>query len=191
MSATGNNLASFCERWEIAGSIRRKKAFVSDVEVVYIARMVEKKPAGTVQMGFDFLPPEDGEKVSAMKEEIDALIEKGILEKRIFEQGQTMYGPNLQFVRHVETGIPIDFFACCDETWYTTLVTRTGSKDWVEELATRAKAQGYGWHPGGAGFTRSSDKKVFPVRSEEEAFQFVGMPVLPPEKRELVKSEEA
>ncbi len=87
--ASGCNLGSLCERWIIAGSIRRKKAFVSDVEVVYIPRMEEKKPAATVQMNFEFVPSEVG-KVSALKEELDALIEKGVLEKRIFEKGKTM-----------------------------------------------------------------------------------------------------
>lgn len=187
MSATGNNLGSFCERWIIAGSIRRDKAFVSDVEVVYIPRMVAKKTAPTGQQEFGFLPSV----VSALKEELDALIEKGILEKRIFEKGQTMYGDRLQFVRHVETGIPIDFFACCHETWYTTLVSRTGPKALNTELATRANKQGYNWNPGGEGFTKMSDKSVFPVRSEEEAFRFVGLPCLPPEERELLINAEA
>ena len=191
MDSSGHNLGCFCERWKIAGSIRRKKRLVGDIEVVYIPRMVEKKPASTVQQDFGFLSSEV-EKVAALKEELDALIEKGILEKRIFEKGQTMYGPNLQFVRHVETGIPIDFFACCHETWYTTLVTRTGSAEWVKELARRANEQGYNWNPGGKGFTKMSDKSVVePVRSEEEAFQFLGMPVLPPEEREVCSSEEA
>lgn len=190
-SASGYNLASFCERWEIAGSIRRKKAFVSDVEVVYIARMVPKKSASTSQQDFGFIPSEVG-KVSALKEELDALIERGILEKRIFKKGKTMYGQHLQFVRHVETGIPIDFFACCHETWHTTMVSRTGPKALNTELATRANTQGYNWNPGGKGFTKMSDESVVvPVSSEEEAFQFVGLPCLPPEERALLINEEA
>jgi len=52
-------------------------------------------------------------------------------------------------------------------------------------LARRANRLGYSWNPGGVGFTRISDGVKFPITTEEEAFNFVGLPCLPPEQRSL------
>jgi DNA polymerase/3'-5' exonuclease PolX len=39
-------LADFCQRWKIAGSIRRKKAEVSDIEIVYVPHQGERESTG-------------------------------------------------------------------------------------------------------------------------------------------------
>jgi len=181
MLPSGHNLGASCVRWEIAGSIRRKKAFVSDIEVVLVP-IQRAQPPAQMELGMDDLAP-PAVLVSLLDEKVDALLKKGILEKRKSSNGNTMCGGSLKYLRHVPTGIPIDFFICSLETWTTTFVTRTGSKDLVEELARRAKAMGYGWNPGGVGFTRKADGVKIPITTEEAAFQFVGLPYLPPEER--------
>ena len=176
MLPDGLNLGASCVQWEVAGSIRRKKAFVGDIEIVLIP--VQGAPP-QLELGMG-LPPD---LESVMDEKIDGLIRKGVLEKRKNTKGHTMCGGRLKYVRHVSSGIPIDFFICERETWSTTFVTRTGSADFVGELARRAKSLGYGWNPGGVGFTRKSDGVKIPITTEEEAFRFVGLPCLPPEQR--------
>lgn len=179
-------LGDFSERWTIAGSIRRKKAFVSDVEVVYIPIFDErpKKVEPSAQMDLGIAPKEpEMEEFAYLDEAIEVLIGEGILEKRRKKDGAVMFGKWVKLLRHVRTGIPIDFFACTADGWWTTLVSRTGGKDSNLELATRALRLGYTWNPGGRGFTSLSDGSVVAVDSEEAAFQFVGMPCLPPELR--------
>ena len=180
-------LGDFCERWEIAGSIRRKKAFVSDVEVVYIPIFDErpKKVEPSAQMDLGIAPKEpEMEKFAYVDDALAVLFEKGVLEKRPKEDGSFMCGTWVKLLRHVRTGIPVDFFATTAEAWCTTMVSRTGGKASNEALAIAAKARGYKWRPNGGGFSlRASDTIVFPVKFEEDAFRFVGMPVLPPELR--------
>lgn len=180
-------LGDFCERWEIAGSIRRKKAFVSDIEFVYIPILDErpKKVKATDQMEFGIAPKEpEMEEFAYLDEAIEVLVGEGILEKRRKKDGTIMFGKWVKLMRHVHTGIPVDFFACTADGWWTTLVSRTGGKDSNTELATRALRLGYTWNPGGRGFTSLSDETIiFPVNSEEDAFRFVGMPYLRPELR--------
>ena len=171
------NLGASCVQWEVAGSIRRKKAFVGDIEIVLIP---VQAPPPQLELGMSELPPD---LESVMDEKIDALIRKGVLEKRKNINGHTMCGGRLKYVRHVASGIPIDFFICERATWATTFVTRTGSKELVEELAGRALRLGYSWNPGGVGFTRKSDGVKIPITTEEAAFRFVGLPCLPPEER--------
>ena len=179
MLPKGHNLAASCVKVEIAGSIRRKKMFVGDIEIVLVP---VKAPPSQMDLGLSDLTPD---LESVMDEKIDALIRRGVLEKRKNINGNTMFGGALKYVRHVPSGIPIDFFICSLETWATTLVTRTGSAGLVEELARRANRLGYSWNPGGVGFTRISDGVKFPITTEEEAFNFVGLPCLPPEQRSL------
>lgn len=179
-------LADFCERWEIAGSIRRKKPLVSDIEIVYVPVLGvrPKKINATDQMEFGIAPKEpEMEEFAYLDEAIEALMGEGILEKRRKKDGSVMFGKWVKLLRHVRTGIPIDFFACAADGWWTTLVSRTGGKVSNLELATRALRLGYTWNPGGRGFTSLSDGSVVAVDSEEAAFRFVGMPYLPPELR--------
>ena len=121
-------LGSFCERWIIAGSIRRRKEMVSDIEVVFIPE------SDLVESPDDMFAMKEANYMDAA---IAILIEEGILAKRRKSNGQFTYGPNIKLMVHVHSGIPVDFFACSGEGWWTTLVSRTGGKDSNMELAIR------------------------------------------------------
>ena len=181
MLPSGLNLGASCVRWEIAGSIRRKKPFVSDIEIIFVP-LVRAVPPPQLELCMDDLPPIPL-MVSLMDERLNELMRKGILAMRKSSSGSTMCGPLVKLLVHVPTEIPIDFFACSAQGWWTTLVSRTGGKDSNTELAGRANRLGFTWNPGGVGFTRISDGVEFPICTEEEAFRFVGLPFLPPEKR--------
>ena len=180
MLPSGHNLGAACARWQIAGSIRRKKPLVSDIEIIFVPRL-RAVPPPQLELGMGL--PATPVTVSLMDERLNELMRQGILEKRKSSSGSPMCGPLVKLLVHVHTQIPIDFFACSAPGWWTTLVSRTGGKDSNTELAGRANRLGFTWNPGGVGFTRISDGVEFPILTEEAAFRFVGMPFLPPEHR--------
>lgn len=166
----------FCVRCKVAGSIRRKKAMVSDIEILFIEKSGEEAN------------PDDlfGHKIPVdfMARELKSLEARGVLERRKTKNGNVMCGGRVKLMRHVPTGIAVDFFACTRESWCTSLVSRTGGKPSNEILCRAAKARGYKWRPNLGGFsTRSSDTIIFPVNSEADAFRFVEMDYRRPELR--------
>jgi len=148
MLLSGHNLGAACVKWQIAGSIRRKKALVSDIEIIFVPRL-RALPPPQLELGMGL--PATPVTVSVMDVRLEELMRKGILEKRKSSSGSTMCGELVKLLRHVPTGIPIDFFACSAPGWWTTLVSRTGGKDSNTELAGRANRLGFTWNPVGAG----------------------------------------
>ena len=167
-------LADFCERWQIAGSILRKKLMVSDIEILYIPVLGERPNPGDMF---------DASKVNFMHDAIAVLLSTGILEMRPKENGQFTNGPLNKLMRHKKSGVGVDFFGCTSETWWNNLVCRTGGKDSNMAVSMAAIRMGYTWNCTGRGFSSLTGGPAVPVDSEEDVFKFVGLPYLPPEKR--------
>lgn len=164
-------------RMEIAGSIRRRKPMVGDIEILFIPKMVEKQ----VDLLMTRMEP-------ATDEVIENLIKRGVLEKRKNVNGSEMFGPKNKLMRHVASGVPVDLFATDEASWFNYLVCRTGPAESNTRIASLAKARGWTWHPYKHGFSRGGVLTGEPeewrwIHSEEEVFEFVGLPYLPPEKR--------
>jgi DNA polymerase/3'-5' exonuclease PolX len=166
-----NRLKPLCERLVVAGSLRRKKADVGDVEIIYIPRLAEDR--------VDFFVTK---MVSLADEEIERMLADGTLSKRPSKTGGTTWGQQNKLALH-KTGMPVDIFRTNERSWWNYLVCRTGPADSNTRIATEAKRKGWQWNPYGVGFTRLSDGEVLPVESEEAVFSFVGLPFLPPEER--------
>ena len=170
------HLRRFCVKCKVAGSIRRKKSVVSDIEILFIPKTGEKADPNDL---FGLMIP-----VDYLIEELKSLETRGILERRKKKNDQETYGEWIKLMRHVPTGIAVDFFACSPETWCSSLVCRTGGKESNEVLSYAAKARGFKWRPNGGGFSlRASKTIVFRVEKEADAFRFVRMPYLRPELR--------
>ena len=93
-------LEPHCERFAIAGSVRRNKLFVKDIEIVYIPKLVAPADLFGETM------------VSAMDVKLDSLVERGdLLKKRLNVRGSPTYGPVNKLLTHVPTGIGVDVFA--------------------------------------------------------------------------------
>lgn len=176
-------LAHFVVRVEIAGSLRRRKAMVGDVELLYIPKILR-------------LPdPRDlfGELVdaNAADERIQYLENISLLHRRKNVKGAEMFGEKNKLMRHVRSGIPVDLFAATEENWFNYLVCRTGGAENNVAIAAAAKRKGWQWNPYGAGFSREAHDgaygevpaAVHPVRCEEDVFKFVGLPYRPPMDR--------
>jgi DNA polymerase/3'-5' exonuclease PolX len=162
-----------CQRIEIAGSLRRMKDDVGDIELLYVPKIVERP-------GLDMFEPDI---INLADEAINSLLADGLLRKRLNKNGGTAWGSMNKLAVCGLTGIPVDLFLTTDASWYNYLVCRTGPADSNTEIATRAKKASWRWNPYGEGFTSLDSGRVIPTRSEREVFEFVGMAYKEPKDR--------
>lgn len=166
-------LQPYVVRCKIAGSLRRRKPMVSDIEVLYISKMTKI--------------PED--LFGGLKEVSDTdcfledLITEGVISRRPNSIDNVTWGPQIKLAIHVASGIPIDFFAATEANWWNLLVCRTGSKESNTRVATAANRKGWTWQPFTEGFKQLAGQKRYAVKSEEDVFKFVGLPFRAPEFR--------
>jgi DNA polymerase (family 10) len=162
-----------CERIAIAGSLRRRKPDVGDVEILYIPKFQ------TMRDGlFDMAQIDIAERC------IDNMLACGFLRKRPSIKGTFAWGEKNKLGIHAASGMPVDLFATTEDCWHNYMVCRTGPKASNQRIAITAQKQNHTWHPYGTGFESNLTGQTFAMHSEEEVFAFVGLPYAPPEKRE-------
>ena len=162
-----------CEAIALAGSIRREKPDVKDVEVVYIPRLVV---AQTSLFG------DVAGEVPATQATIKKLVETGVLE---WDQKVKRAGPRHQRLIHVASGLVFDFFRAEPDTWGLQLALRTGPRDFNKVVVSHE------WQGGGAmpvGMVMRNGKlwrrgKFVPTPTEEVFFAEIGIPRWPPQAR--------
>lgn len=171
-----------CTRIEIAGSLRRGKPEVGDIEILYISRPTT-------------IPdPEDMFKerkitVPAADIIIQAFLADGRITKRPKENGTLTWGEWIKLAKATRSGIPVDFFATTETAWFNLLVCRTGSADTNTRIAALAQKKGYRWSPSPdspyafAGIRPDRHGERVPVASERDVFEFVGLTYLEPHER--------
>jgi len=153
-------LAPVCEKIEVAGSIRRRKPEVGDIELLCIPRYV---------VGVDQLDSEIG-----------ALMIQGILGHRRTRRGSRIYGPKNKLMIDI-SGIGVDIFSTDEKCWPVALVVRTGGKETNKRIATAALRKGWRFHAYGSGFSTPDGEIV--CRSERKVFEAVGLPYQEPWER--------
>jgi DNA polymerase/3'-5' exonuclease PolX len=163
-------------RIALAGSLRRGKRAVGDVELLYISQVAERRA--------DLF----SSKLVALADlEIDKLVDADVLAKRRNKTGAFAWGAKNKLALHCAAGIPVDLFAATEENWWNYLVCRTGPAASNMEIATRAMRQGGKWTPYGNGFVRLGRNgevaEQCDMQSEEDVFAFVGLPYKLPERR--------
>ncbi len=153
----------------VAGSLRRGKSMVGDVEILYIPRS-EERP-------FDMFSTA---MVDLSEEAIAELLGNGTISKRLSKTGACSWGIKNKLALHC-SGVPVDLFAATEENWWNYLVCRTGPADSNTRICMEAQKRGWKWNPYGPGFTR--DGEAAAMGSEEAVFEFVGLPCLRPSDR--------
>jgi len=154
-------LAPACERIEIAGSTRRRKPDVGDIELLCIPK-------------FDGL-------VDLLDLRLKWLIGTYMLEYRPNKKGSIVYGPKNKLLRHVDSGIGIDIFSTTAECWPVALVVRTGPKESNIAIAMAAQKRGWRLKAYGAGF--DTPRGLIRCESERVVFELVGLPYKKPWER--------
>lgn len=178
-------LAPACERIEIAGSIRRHKPMVRDIEIVAVARW-EDRPVGDLWA--------TRSAVDVLEETLGGLLFNGFVEPRQVENHradgsidlQTKLGPSFKAL--VCDGMPVDLFIVrSPATWGCIFGLRTGPGDWNTRLVMDCKAIGrrveggqvLAWHGG------SSSWRPMPTPEERDFFAALGQPWVEPPDRSV------
>lgn len=131
-------------RLVVAGSLRRMKAEVGDVEILFVPR-VEPRKLDLFHVG----------PVDLAEEMLEGLVRSGVLSKRLSSAGTTSWGAKNRLAVHVASGIPVDLFTATEGNWWNYLVCRTGPAELNKRIASAAIARGWKWNPYGAGFTNA------------------------------------
>lgn len=153
----------------VAGSIRRGRQWVGDVELVY-----ESPPV------LDLLG--EPTKETAADNVIAGWLAAGVLEKRLSKVGHSSWGQEIKLAVHVATGIPVDLFAARPGGWDSYLMCRTGSRIHNEAIAREMMGRSMRWEPYEGVRLRSGE--LVRVASEAELYAMIGWPYLEPEDRE-------
>jgi DNA polymerase (family 10) len=147
-------LKPHCLRIEIAGSLRRKKNDVGDIEIVLIP-----------------LPYSTG----IFESGIAAVINKWEKVKGELESGKTKYTQRI-----LPEGIKLDLFIAEEGNWGSILAIRTGSAEYSHKvLANGWVRQGF---KSDSGYLYRNGEK-YEVREEEDLFRLIGIPYVNPEDR--------
>ncbi|KKN87088.1 hypothetical protein LCGC14_0263580 [marine sediment metagenome] len=156
-------LESSCERIVIAGSIRRQKPDVGDIELLCIPKYIA---------GVDMLDAK-----------IQTLIHVDMLGYRLNKLGRKVYGPKNKLLVHLPSGIGVDVFSTNELCWAVALVVRTGGKMTNKKIASRAIERGMRFHAYGRGFTLPDGTSELICHSEADVFKAVGLAYSEPRER--------
>lgn len=163
-------LRPYCHRVEVAGSIRRGRDWINDIEVVAIPKIIVKQP------DLDLFGEPIGEAVTVRDPGFIMVVDS--LANHIVK-GKVSDGRYVQFV--TAEGAKVDLFLCQPDTWGYIYAIRTGSSEFMRAVAARWVSLGYN---GVAGQLTRFGKAV-PVCEEADLFDMLHMIPVPPHQREL------
>lgn len=173
-----------CERIEIAGSIRRGKAEVHDIELVAVAKL-EDRPDGMF----------GSSTIDLLEERVGRLMANGHLAPRLVENHradgridlQHKLGPAFKALV-TPRGIPVDLFIVRPPaTWGCIFALRTGPGTWNTRLVMECKSIGRKVAGGQVERWHGALSEWIPVPTPEEAdfFAALGQPWVEPSDRHV------
>jgi DNA polymerase/3'-5' exonuclease PolX len=153
-------LSPYCERIAIAGSIRRKRPEVKDIEIVCIPKRIQVESL----FGEEFITDPEFCWTVNLWEKI-----KGSPEGRYTQ-------------RRIPGGINLDLFMCFKENWGNIFAIRTGSAEYSHKVLAA------GWVKKGYisidGFLHQGVTRIN-IYEEEDLFRLLDIRWIEPEKREI------
>ena len=169
-------LRSACERLEIAGSIRRGRPQVGDIELVAIPRFEDRKK---VEQGTLFGPerPARSERVSLLWEAVDGL---GV--------AYAKRGP--VYRQFNWRGVRVDIYTCERGNWGWILFHRTGPGYLRAKIGSMLVARGFAAVDGWIWDARGLSIDRVETQDEEDVFRLLGIPHLPPDRRDQLGAPE-
>lgn len=150
-------LAPHAERLDVAGSLRRGKANVKDVEIVV------RNPAPGYYTALD-----------------EALASGRIAKARLGETGATRWGPKCRSIAY--RGLTVELFTCDDDNAGYVLWLRTGPRDANQYLVTAIKYRCHSFRID-KGYLVSAGGARLRVATEADFFALCGLPYLAPNVR--------
>lgn len=172
-------LHASCERIEIAGSIRRQRPDIGDLELVAI-------PQHASQVD---LFGEPCASVNLLEERVAWLLDVGEMFPRLTADGQQRLG--LKYKALTYRGMAVDLFITTTECWGVIFTIRTGPADFSHRLVTsqsqRMQDGRYGLLPNHLrvrdGRLVGTDGQPLDTPTEESVFAAIGLPWISPEQR--------
>lgn len=160
-------------RIEVAGSIRRGKADVGDIELVAVP-VVESEPDGM----FDTAP------VNRLTQRVDDLIERGRLAPHPTDPKR---GERYSKLVEPASGLQVDLFSATADSFGLIYLIRTGPADYSHRFVTDLRRKGLHvgsgqLHRGGLG-CGTYECEVIPTPAEDEVYAAAGWPFVRPELR--------
>jgi len=163
------------ERIEVAGSLRRGKPEVGDIELVAVPRF----EADTVDLW--------GQPVNMLERRLDWSIERGWLARP--PDGKR--GPRYSKLRHPESGLQVDLFSVIEPAQFGLIfLIRTGPAAYSQWLMTEALRRGLHVAAGALrrGFAcrrATCTCPIMPTPEEADVYAALRLPYLAPERREV------
>lgn len=177
-------MAPFCERIELAGSIRRLKPEVHDIEIVCVPKrtLMVAPVITTTDLFGDTKEEKDGKDewqndpgfVEAYNQHCHQNFKEAVGDVRTgkMAKGRTKQGD-----------IQEDLFMCNLDNWGNQFLIRTGSTDFTRAVAKRWSQMG--WRSAGGYLEKYNGTPGPRFLEEEELFAFLRMRTPPPNQREL------
>lgn len=178
-------LAPYCEQIAVAGSIRRGKAEVGDIEIVAIPKT--EITGGQMSL---FGAPEQGARVNLLAAQLENMVFQGRLTRDPARAGidtTPAWGE-----RYKKLFVPLsarlgwmqlDLFLATPENWGAILAIRTGPNVWNKALMAYINGHTPYKQDGGA-LVRKSDGKPVPTRTERAYFDVLRLPFVEPSMRD-------
>lgn len=164
-----------CDRIEVAGSIRRGKPMVGDIELVAVSRgAVELIGLWGDEMSLDRLPGA-----------IDTLIDEGVLAAHPTDPKR---GPRYSKLVHEPTGIQVDLFSPPADSFGIIFLIRTGPADYSQRFVTDMKRGPRPHHVTGGQLHKGIQCwgipcTMVPTPDEESVYAALGLPFVEPGDR--------
>ena len=153
-------IEQYCLKAQIAGSIRRRKGKVNDIDIV-----VEPKPQSWIRI------------IKEIRREFDAITEK---------QGEKLATLHMPFASKQGHGhVQVDLYRASQNTWGILLLIRTGSAQHNVYLCNLAIRKGYrlAYSKG----LLNEKGEIIASKTEPDVFQALGLDYIPPRDREVKK----
>lgn len=168
-----NSLDQYCHRIMLAGSIRRKREDVKDIELLCIPKF--GPPAQLDMFG-------KADPVDLLMAYLEPLPAPWRLRPSV--TGVTSFGALNKLM--VYGGMPVDIFTATRENWGRDLWVRTGPADWNKSTAQRAIDMGMRFHAYGPAAFTGRNGEAIACATEDEVAKVLGLPraVRPEERRE-------
>lgn len=162
------DLLPFCERAEIAGSVRRKKPEVKDIEIVCIPKLYPETDMFGNQIG----------NLSRLEQNINALLKS-------WKAYCVLNGFKYKKIALTEHGIKLDLFIVTPETWGYQFAIRTGPSNYSHWLVTQKRFGGA--MPAFAKIENArvlANGKLINTPEEKDLFDFLKIEMPDPEFRQ-------
>ena len=178
-AAIVEELAPYTTRIEIAGSLRRQRPTVGDVEVLAIPK---------VEIERDMFGEKIGEH-DLLHEHVATLVSAGVFAKRPSKRGHFTFGPSNKLLIDNASGIPVDLFTTRAPNWGMAMVVRTGPADFNIRLMSTFRQNWMRGHAYG-GVTKvgpygqeGSGREEIDCPDEETVFELLNWPYREPWER--------